>query len=640
MKSVSLALLALAAVAPSVAAQCLVATFPSGPSSIDLLIVGGNPKLGIVTDTGARVVDVLSGDEHMSVAYAGDGPFADIALNQQHVAIGDPQGDFNYAGSVKVYRWSNGNLVNTITQPPGWCDWFGSRLDLDGPRLVASEPEALGPWGTAFFYHNVATATGASFSVEHDDDNGAFPFEIDIVHRGASTIAALAGSHLGEYTVYLYEDYTVLGEVVFDEQIRGIAVAGDLLAVTTLKDTRIFNVDTQALVVALPHVQPVATVYNTSVCMANGLLAVGVTAANGASDVALWDTTDWSLVRRIPAPSNATVFGRDVKLAGEYLATIAMIGGQSFALVYAVPRPTNDLDGNGWVDDCEWIAGPSTDQWHAVVGQAGADLTQHQSRAWGSDLVTVRSQAENDYLLATFAQSEPVWIGYTDVANEGTFVWTSGETPGYENWRFTQPDDVGGADWTLLPTGGQWTDEPASQIHSGVMEVFSPDCNADSVPDAVELASEPTADWNGDGVLDDCLPATYCAVNANSTGQPATIRVSGTPVVAANGFGLHAGDLPLNEFGYFLMSASQAFLPLFAGSAGNLCLGNPIKRFNNPPAGQVLDSGASGSFAFQTDLSVLPQGTVFLPGASWNFQAWYRDGATSNTTAGIAVLFR
>lgn len=143
---------------------------------------------------------------------------------------------------------------------------------------------------------------------------------------------------------------------------------------------------------------------------------------------------------------------------------------------------------------------------------------------------------------------------------------------------------------------------------------------------------------SGSACLFDVAPSTnYCTAAATSSGAPAVIGVSGTLLVADNDFTLEASALPLGELGYFLMSESTDFVQGFGGSAGNLCLGAAIIRIN--PSGQVIDSGAAGMATLDLYLSTLPQGAVFLPGNTWYFQFWFRDGATSNTTDGIEGMF-
>jgi len=171
----------------------------------------------------------------------------------------------------------------------------------------------------------------------------------------------------------------------------------------------------------------------------------------------------------------------------------------------------------------------------------------------------------------------------------------------------------------------------------------SQDCDSNGLPDECQLA-DPAQDWNGDGILDACLSANYCDAAPNSTGVAATIGASGTPVAAANDFTLDAWDLPLHEYGYFLASESTTFVPGFGGTSGNLCVGSPQYRFNNPQGGgMILNSGSAGFVSFTLDLSTLPQGITFDAGEVWYFQLWYRDFTTvptSNTTDGIEVMFR
>ncbi|MEZ6015025.1 MAG: SUMF1/EgtB/PvdO family nonheme iron enzyme [Planctomycetota bacterium] len=101
--------------------------------------------------------------------------------------------------------------------------------------------------------------------------------------------------------------------------------------------------------------------------------------------------------------------------------------------------------------------------------------------------------------------------------------------------------------------------------------------------------------------------------------------------------------MPLNAAAYFLCSRTQGFVQNPGGSAGNLCLGNPIGRL---VGGVAVNSGATGVVDVTANLNVLPQPTgavAVLPGETWNFQCWYRDAvggsATSNFSDGLAVLF-
>jgi formylglycine-generating enzyme required for sulfatase activity len=121
------------------------------------------------------------------------------------------------------------------------------------------------------------------------------------------------------------------------------------------------------------------------------------------------------------------------------------------------------------------------------------------------------------------------------------------------------------------------------------------------------------------------------------------ISGSGSAVVQLNNLVLTSSGLPLNAAAYFLCSRTQGFVQSPGGSAGNLCLGNPIGR---RVGGVIPNSGATGVVNVTADLTAMPQptGTVgVLPGETWRFQCWYRDSVlgfpTSNFSDGLRVLF-
>jgi hypothetical protein len=108
--------------------------------------------------------------------------------------------------------------------------------------------------------------------------------------------------------------------------------------------------------------------------------------------------------------------------------------------------------------------------------------------------------------------------------------------------------------------------------------------------------------------------------------------------VVANNLTLIATGLPTGELGYFLCSMTAGFVPGPGTSQGNLCLGGKIGRFVK----QVRTSDKFGEFSIPVDLSALPvwRNQPALAGQTWNFQAWFKDGKSSNFTDGLAVTFR
>ena len=139
------------------------------------------------------------------------------------------------------------------------------------------------------------------------------------------------------------------------------------------------------------------------------------------------------------------------------------------------------------------------------------------------------------------------------------------------------------------------------------------------------------------------LGTNYCMAAPNVTGVPGVMSASGTSVVSQNDLTLTASSLPINQFGIFLVSRTQAFIPGANGTSnGNICLGGAIGRFVR--AGQILATGSTGEFDLQVDLTAIPQATgtvVTMPGDVWNFQAWHRSpvGLGSNFSDGISIAF-
>lgn len=129
----------------------------------------------------------------------------------------------------------------------------------------------------------------------------------------------------------------------------------------------------------------------------------------------------------------------------------------------------------------------------------------------------------------------------------------------------------------------------------------------------------------------------YCVANPNSTGQGGVIRACGSDEVGTNFFRLEATQLPPSQFGFFVNSPTQGFITP-PGSMGNLCLSGAIGRHS----AQIAQTDASGVLSIFVDLDALPRptGSVSVqPGDTFHFQAWHRDGSSSNFTEGLTVTF-
>jgi hypothetical protein len=130
----------------------------------------------------------------------------------------------------------------------------------------------------------------------------------------------------------------------------------------------------------------------------------------------------------------------------------------------------------------------------------------------------------------------------------------------------------------------------------------------------------------------------------NSTGQAATVRAFGEPTVSTNNLSLLFRGLPPATTVLPLASRTTGLVPMAGGSQGTLCLGGGIGRFDDP--GQVRIATGRGAASVQLELTAFPTPTGLvsvLPGETWNFQAWYRDGnpgPTSNFTDAVSVTMQ
>jgi len=76
----------------------------------------------------------------------------------------------------------------------------------------------------------------------------------------------------------------------------------------------------------------------------------------------------------------------------------------------------------------------------------------------GGYLASINSADENDFI-AAFLTTQNVFIGLSDAAQEGNFVWASGEPRTYNNWYTGQPNNLNGnQDYVQMLSSGAWDD--------------------------------------------------------------------------------------------------------------------------------------------------------------------------------------
>ena len=146
------------------------------------------------------------------------------------------------------------------------------------------------------------------------------------------------------------------------------------------------------------------------------------------------------------------------------------------------------------------IINPSNNHVYYLLTSNTWTASQAEAIALGGSLAIINDEEENQWIIDSFGSyNVHLWIGYTDSASEGTFVWCNGESSTFENWTSGEPNNkpnsVSGTsdeDYTFMwrpgTTGygrfeGGWNDyanlssvvgDPAAGAICGVVESVIP----------------------------------------------------------------------------------------------------------------------------------------------------------------------
>ncbi|MHB8519117.1 MAG: FG-GAP-like repeat-containing protein [Limisphaerales bacterium] len=147
-----------------------------------------------------------------------------------------------------------------------------------------------------------------------------------------------------------------------------------------------------------------------------------------------------------------------------------------------------------------------------------------QARSLGGHLATIDGASENAWVLGNFSGFGNFWIGLTDEAQKGNFLWASGDSVRYTNWSGGTPDNSNNKDYTAVSGAGTWANYTANTTYRGVIEVGGPDSDGDGIPDTLD--PYPNDPYNlfdlrsagADGVFDTADDQIYHLTHANYTG--------------------------------------------------------------------------------------------------------------------------
>jgi Lectin C-type domain len=122
----------------------------------------------------------------------------------------------------------------------------------------------------------------------------------------------------------------------------------------------------------------------------------------------------------------------------------------------------------------QWPSSSGGNDHRYAITDDATDWTTAESAAigLGGHLASITSSDEQSFINSTFLtgafERVPLWIGLTDEVVEGTFVWATGESLGYTNWKTNEPS-VGNEHYVAINWGyargdavpkGEWNNTP------------------------------------------------------------------------------------------------------------------------------------------------------------------------------------
>ncbi|MEP0708080.1 MAG: Ig-like domain-containing protein [Parvibaculum sp.] len=403
------------------------------------------------------------------------------------------------------------------------------------------------------------------------------------VYLGGSQIGTATADGSGNWTVTT----SVLPEGYHSITARAVDDAGNLSA---FSNTQIVWVDTTA------PAAPSITAWGSD----TGTVGDGITDDN---TITLWGTRPTAsfvnvydngvLLGTVPMTGTTWNFTTAALPDGEHSFTVTAVDGAanesvaSTALditVQTVPPVPASNDTISSVPD-GWTVFEDNGHAYSLVG-AENYWANAQSRAAAalpgeSYLLTITSAEENTFV--TTIDSGRLWLGATDVATEGTWMWQTGPEAGtafwfgdssgsavagaYSNWASGQPSVVDGfgadEDYLIRNSSAQWNDSLSSDTYfaaSAMAEIggnghsYADDVNEDAV---YTFAGSILLQNDGEGASISSVSATS-TMGASLTYDAGTGEIVYDPTAAASIQALADGQTETDSFTYTLAGGNSA----------------------------------------------------------------------------------
>lgn len=133
-------------------------------------------------------------------------------------------------------------------------------------------------------------------------------------------------------------------------------------------------------------------------------------------------------------------------------------------------------DGTQLPQSVNWTQWPASaggnDHWYALTSRPQSwTAAEGEAASHIGHLVSVNTASGQTFLEVTFLTGpnriRPIWIGLTDAAREGDFVWSSGEPFSYSNWNAGEPNSSL-EDWVAFNWHDSWalSEQPPQPLGS------------------------------------------------------------------------------------------------------------------------------------------------------------------------------
>ena len=120
-----------------------------------------------------------------------------------------------------------------------------------------------------------------------------------------------------------------------------------------------------------------------------------------------------------------------------------------------------DLD-DGLKGEYPFIGNFQDHKYYIVQDWVSWETARQNAIDLGGYLLTINSAAENNFIQNNIGDNykwDSYWIGFSDTAEEGTFVWANGSDSTYTNWYDGEPNNAGDEDVVEFNAySGKWND--------------------------------------------------------------------------------------------------------------------------------------------------------------------------------------